>query len=235
MEKKWTFSANALKMLSNKRNFFLKSILFAVVIYLCIHLFSYSGVNFSRELQQVQAGRNLAALDAQSLLAAVQQNHQEDERAQQPADAPAVANSEMPMAAMKSNVVPPPTSSPAPPPTVAERVKQITQCLDRTMVPRTQQRGDYWVLYNYIRAQSRYKCEDTITYTTHADYSFLDNLVPLLERWQGPISIAIHAPGSDFQNTLESISYLRDCVSPLVKQFVTFHIYFSTKHVPKQV
>jgi hypothetical protein len=27
------------------------------------------------------------------------------------------------------------------------------------------------------------KCYETITYTTHADYTFLDNLIPLLERW----------------------------------------------------
>ncbi|CAH1999352.1 unnamed protein product [Acanthoscelides obtectus] len=119
--------------------------------------------------------------------------------------------------------------------TVREKVKEITQCLDRPMVPKTQQRGDYWVLYNYVRADRRHHCYDSITYTTHADYSFLDNLVPLLERWQGPISIALHAPGTDFEYTIESIAYLRECTTPLVKEFVTFHVYFSTKHVPKEV
>lgn len=74
-----------------------------------------------------------------------------------------------------------------------------------------------------------------MTYTTHADYTFLDNLLPLLERWRGPISIALHAPGTDFQNTLDSIMHLRDCTNPLVRELVTFHIYFSTKHVPKKV
>nr|CAH7768445.1 unnamed protein product [Callosobruchus chinensis] len=119
--------------------------------------------------------------------------------------------------------------------TVREKVKEITQCLDRPMVPKTQQRGDYWVLYNYVRADRRHHCYESITYTTHADYSFLDNLVPLLERWQGPISIALHAPGTDFEYTIESIAYLRECTTPLVKEFVTFHVYFSTKHVPKEV
>lgn len=114
-------------------------------------------------------------------------------------------------------------------------MKDITSCLDKPLEPRTQQRGDYWVLYNYVRPERRYKCHESITYTTHADYSFLDNLVPLLERWQGPVSIALHAPGSDFANTLESLAHLRDCTTTLVKEFVTFHIYFSTKHVPKEV
>lgn len=100
---------------------------------------------------------------------------------------------------------------------------------------RTQQRGDYWVLYNYIRAEAKVGCADSVTYTTHADYTFLDNLEPLVERWRAPVSVALHAPGYDFQSTLDSIRHIRDCGSPLVKTYVTFHIYFSTKHVPKKV
>lgn len=119
--------------------------------------------------------------------------------------------------------------------TVLEKVRTITNCLDRPVVAKTQQRGDYWVLYNYVPAERSFKCHETITYTTHADYSFMDNLVPLLEHWKGPISVALHAPGSDFKYTLESIAYLRDCTDPLVRELVTFHVYFSTKHVPKEV
>jgi hypothetical protein len=74
-----------------------------------------------------------------------------------------------------------------------------------------------------------------VTYTTHADYTFLDNLEPLLERWRGPISIALHAPGTDFPATIEAIKHARSCGSPLVAQLVTFHVYFSSKHVPKMV
>lgn len=56
-------------------------------------------------------------------------------------------------------------------------------------------------------------------------------------RWNAPISIALHAPGTDFLPTVNAIKYLRDCLpeSNLVRQFVTFHIYFSSKHVPKVV
>lgn len=78
-------------------------------------------------------------------------------------------------------------------------------------------------------------CWETVTYSTHADYTFFDNLEPLLDRWRAPISIALHAPGTDFQPTIDSIQYARSCGSPLVSQLVTFHIYFSSKHMPKAV
>lgn len=57
----------------------------------------------------------------------------------------------------------------------------------------------------------------------------------MVERWKAPVSIALHAPGTDFQDTLDSIQHVRDCTSPLVRELVTFHVYFSTKHVPKKV
>lgn len=120
-------------------------------------------------------------------------------------------------------------------PSVVERVRNITSCLDRPQNPKIQQRGDYWVLYNYIPSDRHFTCSESITYTTHADYTFLDNLIPLVERWRGPISIAMHAPGTDFGRTLESIAYLRECGSDLVRELVTWHIYFSTRHVPKEV
>lgn len=57
----------------------------------------------------------------------------------------------------------------------------------------------------------------------------------LLERWQGPISLALHAPGTDLTPTLDTIRYLHECTSAPVSEYVTFHVYFPSKHVPKQV
>lgn len=116
-----------------------------------------------------------------------------------------------------------------------DRVKKLTKCLDKPLLFQGWQRGDYWVLYNYVQAKRQFKCHESITYTTHADYSLMGNLVPLLKRWQGPLSIALYAPGTDFKNTLDSIGYLRDCTDSLVKEFVTFHVYFGRKHVPNKV
>ena len=75
-------------------------------------------------------------------------------------------------------------------------------CREKDMGPRVEQRsGNYWVFYNYVQAQKKYSCHETITYTTHGEYHFLHNLEPLLKRWMGPISVSIYTPGkrSNFQ------------------------------------
>lgn len=116
-------------------------------------------------------------------------------------------------------------------------LKEAILCNEKSLDARRVQRGDYWVLYNYVPMTMRVRCWESVTYTTHADYTFLDNLVPLLRRWMAPISIAMHAPGNDFAPTLDAIKYARFCGphATLVSQFVTFHIFFSSKHVPKAV
>lgn len=66
----------------------------------------------------------------------------------------------------------------------AERLRSLLKCYDKSYDTETQQRGDFWVLKNYVRAEhGNLKCHESITYTTHADYTFLDNLIPLLERY----------------------------------------------------
>lgn len=60
----------------------------------------------------------------------------------------------------------------------------LIHCHDKEYEPQTVQRGDFWVLKNYVRADhGELRCFETLTYTTHADYTFLDNLIPLLERY----------------------------------------------------
>ena len=100
--------------------------------------------------------------------------------------------------------------------------------------PQNEFRNDHYVIYNYVKARKKFQCFNAVTYTTHADYSFLDNLPVLVELWQNPISIALYASGSDFDKTVDSIRYLKDCV-PYVADYVTFHLYFHAKHVPKNV
>ncbi|CAG2056426.1 unnamed protein product [Timema podura] len=114
-------------------------------------------------------------------------------------------------------------------------LEELIKCHDKSTEPRTAQRSDFWVLYNYVTPSRKYRCFESITYTTHADYTFLDNLGPLLDRWRGPVSLAMHAPGADFAPTVEAIRYARDCLSPLVAEYVTFHVFFGSRHVPKQV
>lgn len=84
-------------------------------------------------------------------------------------------------------------------------------CLDRDTRFRMEMRGPYWVLYNYIRAERSFHCNETITYTTHGESSFMDNLEPLLDRWRGPISVGVYAPGFDYETVITTIFYLRQC------------------------
>lgn len=118
---------------------------------------------------------------------------------------------------------------------VLEKVLEITKCKDVNLTPSIKQRGNYWVLYNYVLADESFHCYETITYTTQGDYTFLDNLVPLVERWKGPISVALYAPGEDFHPTVDSVIYLRNCETELIRKYVTFHVFFESSHTPKQV
>ena len=69
-----------------------------------------------------------------------------------------------------------------------------------------------WI-YLFIRAARTFNCDESITYTTHGQFTFLDNLEPLLERWQGPISVSLYAPGSDLRDTIDVILYFRSCLA----------------------
>ncbi|KAF5280659.1 hypothetical protein FQA39_LY05307 [Lamprigera yunnana] len=221
-------------MFSNRRVFYVKCIIVLLVVYLFAYIFTnHNTSDIIRELQQ--SGRNLAALDHQQNV--VEQIDTSGNFHIVPDNFELIQADKSDKLLPDLNVATNETlgNNVDPELLILNKVREVTKCLDKPLNPRIQQRGDYWVLYNYVKSDKRHKCHESITYTTHADYSFLDNLVPLLERWRGPISIALHAPGTDFSATLDSIGYLRDCTSPAVREYVTFHIYFSTKHVPKQV
>lgn len=116
------------------------------------------------------------------------------------------------------------------------RVKQITGCLDDENTGTTQtSQGEFVVIYNLAIASRKFGCSESITYTTHSDYGFLENVIPVVEKWNGPVSVAVHGPGYDFDGAVDSIAYLRECASPLVKELVTFHVYFGVEHAPQNV
>lgn len=63
------------------------------------------------------------------------------------------------------------------------RLRSLLACTDREFFSQTIQRGEFWVLKNYVRADHGIiMCHETITYTTHAGFEFLDNVLPLVER-----------------------------------------------------
>lgn len=90
---------------------------------------------------------------------------------------------------------------------------------------------------DYIAAHFRYYGNESITYTSHSDATFLHNLIPMLKRWRGPLSIAIYAPGSDYDKVLRAIAYFRECPegAHLVRKFTTFHIFYETRYAPSRI
>lgn len=64
-----------------------------------------------------------------------------------------------------------------------QKIHQLIDCVDGDNPSESLQRSGHWILKNYVRGDTgRVRCFESITYTTHADYTFLDNLQPLLER-----------------------------------------------------
>lgn len=65
----------------------------------------------------------------------------------------------------------------------AVKLKNLLNCKNKDFKPRIFQRGNFTILENYIRADhGEINCYETITYTTHVDFTFMDNVVPLLLR-----------------------------------------------------
>ena len=114
--------------------------------------------------------------------------------------------------------------------------REILKCKDHEFQTTKEQNGGFYVLRNYITADHDFiRCYETITISTFGDYTFVDNIVPLIERWLAPVSLALYAPGSDFNKTLSAIMYWRNCngeSSDLIKKFVTFHMVFENNHMP---
>ncbi|KAG5886365.1 hypothetical protein JTB14_034899 [Gonioctena quinquepunctata] len=110
--------------------------------------------------------------------------------------------------------------------------------LSKKLVPverEVEYRGEYIVFRNYIPADRQFRDNESVTLSVPGDFRFLDNVVPLVDRWRGPISVALYAPGYDFFSSLQSIAFLRRCTPKgLVKEYVTFHLFFEHDHMPIQ-
>ncbi|XP_053692553.1 beta-1,4-glucuronyltransferase 1-like [Sabethes cyaneus] len=125
-----------------------------------------------------------------------------------------------------------------------QQLKFVLNCHSTEASFRIEQRGKYWVLENIltpsemqigIRQPRRpVQCYETITYTTHGDYRFLDNIVPLLERWDGPLSLALYAPGHEIERAIDGLRWLMFChrQSYLVEEWLSVHLYFDSDRMP---
>jgi hypothetical protein len=76
--------------------------------------------------------------------------------------------------------------APDPPPFSLEKkmFPDFRGCASRPSLPIQSQHGEYWILENYIPADLSFRCDESITCTTHGDYTHLDNLETIISRWQ---------------------------------------------------
>ncbi|KAH8269334.1 hypothetical protein KR018_004614 [Drosophila ironensis] len=118
-------------------------------------------------------------------------------------------------------------------------LSQLLKCRNRSLRFQRLQHGEYWLLQNLVIGEKSRNigCAEALTYTTIGDYTFFDNLLPVVERWLAPVSFAIHTPGYDLNATLDAIQYVRNCLegSDIIRDWVTFHVYFPNKHMPEYV
>lgn len=63
-------------------------------------------------------------------------------------------------------------------------LQELLKCRDRSLRFERIQHGSYWLLQNLVigRKSRDIGCAESITYTTIGDYTFFDNLKPLVER-----------------------------------------------------
>lgn len=127
-----------------------------------------------------------------------------------------------------------------------QKLKRFVTCNNKRFQFSTEQSGHYWTLKNFIKAEhGQLDCFETITFSTTGDIRCLENIPMLAQRfvfslpkipklifvhfrWKAPISLALYTPKHLYNDSLQSILYLRNCLpeSELIRKFVTFHIFF---------
>ncbi|XP_076363357.1 beta-1,4-glucuronyltransferase 1-like [Tachypleus tridentatus] len=94
-------------------------------------------------------------------------------------------------------------------------------------------RSGYCILEVVYKAENTTGFNNSVTLTTQATTGFEYHVEELCRRWQGPVSVAIYAPGDDLKFALENIEYLRRCGHECVRQWVTWHFLYDQMHPPE--
>ncbi|XP_068087206.1 beta-1,4-glucuronyltransferase 1 [Anabrus simplex] len=69
-----------------------------------------------------------------------------------------------------------------------------------------------------------------ITYCTHATPEFLYHIVEIVRRWDGPVSVAVYAPGTDAGLSLSTLYHMCHCLPEMAH--VSVHLIFPTANPP---
>ncbi|KAA0188171.1 hypothetical protein HAZT_HAZT001330 [Hyalella azteca] len=106
------------------------------------------------------------------------------------------------------------------------------QPLELTGSPQLGTKGPYVVVYNYLKSSKFYAINETVTFTTHSTPEFMNNVGTIAERWDGPVSVALFVPSTDFCRTLHRLIFLRNCDKAAYREKVTWHLYWPKDSPP---
>ncbi|GIY06429.1 beta-1,4-glucuronyltransferase 1 [Caerostris extrusa] len=94
-----------------------------------------------------------------------------------------------------------------------------------------EQRDRYVIIKNYIKPAIHADEKNTMTFATAAIFTDLSHMPEICGKWQGPMSVSVYAPGSDFKTALRKIFNLR-LANSCIHQNVSWHLYFDTEFSP---
>lgn len=107
-----------------------------------------------------------------------------------------------------------------------QTVRMANNCQDRTYLASMRLHGNYWMFSNNIRTNhGNIRCCTDGTYCRHADFHYLDNMLP---QAKAPLNAALHAADNDFERTAKR-------QDELIEQWISFQIYFRVKYIPGTV
>ncbi|XP_030854718.1 beta-1,4-glucuronyltransferase 1 [Strongylocentrotus purpuratus] len=95
--------------------------------------------------------------------------------------------------------------------------------------------GSYQIFYDFAKARSRLKSvkRRDITLITHCSMNNLHHVPDLVDRWKGPISLAVFGSLSDVKTIVSYIMSLKECILG-VRRNVTFHLVHPVNSVSEE-
>ncbi|RWS07749.1 N-acetyllactosaminide beta-1:3-N-acetylglucosaminyltransferase-like protein [Dinothrombium tinctorium] len=99
---------------------------------------------------------------------------------------------------------------------------------------KTEKRNGYSVIREFVPSDSANSVDfnSSVTLSTQGTFEFLNHVEELCDRWKGPISLAIYAPGSDFMVSTNVVYYLRKCRDKCIREHVSWHFVYDNLYGP---
>ena len=94
--------------------------------------------------------------------------------------------------------------------------------------------GVYQIVNFIYSPDSKDDSSDTVTLVTQCSVDHIYHLVNLVERWTGPVSLAMFAPGRHLSITMEAVTLLYQCLPPF-RQNISVHLVYPLVHVPSLI